>query len=152
RAERFRAERQSDEKKRRELLHAEQKVQRARLLELKHWWLQRMATGPRPLRRQSTRNWLKFLASVAQDPAMLVWLDQAQSRKQHPNENFAREVMELFTLGEGHYTEKDVSEAARALTGWSYDRLNQEFAHRPRLHDAGEKVFLGRKGDLTGED
>ena len=66
-----------------------------------------------------------MLIAVAKDPAMLIWLDQAQSRKEHPNENFAREVMELFTLGEGHYTEQDVTEAARALTGWSYDRPTQ---------------------------
>jgi uncharacterized protein (DUF1800 family) len=81
----------------------------------------------------------------------MVWLDQAQSRKEHPNENFAREVMELFTLGEGHYTEKDVTEAARALTGWTYDRINQEFAERPRLHDPGEKTFLGHTGPLRPE-
>ena len=103
-------------------------------------------------RHQATGNWLTLLTAVAQDPAMLVWLDQGQSRKEHPNENFAREVMELFTLGEGHYTEKDVTEAARALTGWSYDRLNQEFIERPRQHDEGEKTFLGRTGNLTGAD
>jgi hypothetical protein len=63
-----------------------------------------------------------LLTEAGKDPAMLVWLDQAQSRKEHPNENFAREVMELFALGEGHYTEHDITEAARALTGWSLDR------------------------------
>jgi uncharacterized protein (DUF1800 family) len=89
---------------------------------------------------------------MAKDPAMLIWLDQAQSRKQHPNENFAREVMELFTLGEGHYTEKDVTEAARAFTGWSCNRIDQEFVERPRTHDYGEKTVLGRTGDLQGED
>ena len=89
---------------------------------------------------------------MAKDPAMLVWLDQAQSRKEHPNENFAREVMELFTLGEGHYTEKDVTEAARALTGWTYDRPNQQFVNRPALHDPGLKTVLGLTGYLNGED
>ena len=59
-------------------------------------------------------NWLELLQALATDPAMLIWLDQAQSRREHPNENFARECLELFTLGEGHYTEKDVTEAARA--------------------------------------
>jgi uncharacterized protein (DUF1800 family) len=184
RADRFMEARKADAETRRKLLQEEQRRQRQRSVELKFWWLERMAKGPRPLqekmtlfwhghfatstekvkdaylmwlqndlfRQQATGNWLKLLIAVAQDPAMLVWLDQAQSRKEHPNENFAREVMELFTLGEGHYTEKDVSEAARALTGWSYDRLNQEFAHRPRLHDAGQKTFLGRTGDLTGAD
>src|SRR5208282_1230855 len=72
--------------------------------------------------------------------------------KEHPNENFAREVMELFTLGEGHYTEKDVTEAARALTGWSLDRLNEKFIYRPAFHDNGVKTFLGRTGNLNGED
>jgi len=83
---------------------------------------------------------------------MLVWLDQGQSRKDHPNENFAREVMELFTLGEGHYTEKDVTEAARAMTGWAYDRRDQEFIERPRAHDTGVKTFLGKTGNFNGND
>jgi uncharacterized protein (DUF1800 family) len=83
---------------------------------------------------------------------MLIWLDQAQSRKDHPNENFAREVMELFALGEGHYTEKDITEGARALTGWSLDQETQQFIERPRIHDAGEKTFLGRTGNFNGED
>src|SRR5262249_14809827 len=97
-------------------------------------------------------NWLDLLIEVAQDPAMLVWLDQAQSRKEHPNENFAREVMELFALGEGHYTEKDITEGARALTGWSYDRANQKFAERPMFHDRGEKVIFGKRGNFDGQD
>ena len=103
-------------------------------------------------RRLATDNWLNILYEVARDPAMLIWLDQAQSRKDHPNENFAREVMELFTLGEGHYTEKDVTEAARALTGWSLDRMDQQFMERPRIHDLGIKTFLGRTGNLDGRD
>jgi uncharacterized protein (DUF1800 family) len=97
-------------------------------------------------------NWLRLLTTVAKDPAMLVWLDQGQSRKDHPNENFAREVMELFTLGEGHYTEKDVTEAARAMTGWTYDRRDQEFIERPRVHDSGVKTFLGKTGNFNGDD
>jgi uncharacterized protein (DUF1800 family) len=83
---------------------------------------------------------------------MLVWLDQAQSRKEHPNENFAREAMELFALGEGHYSEKDISEGARALTGWSYDRLGQKFINRRFQHDSGEKVIFGKRGNFDGED
>ncbi len=83
---------------------------------------------------------------------MLVWLDQAQSRKEHPNENFAREVMELFALGEGHYTEKDITEAARALTGWSYERPSQKFTERPMWHDRGEKTIFGKTGNFDGED
>ena len=83
---------------------------------------------------------------------MLIWLDQAQSRKEHPNENFAREVMELFALGEGNYTEKDITEAARALTGWSVDRLNQQFVYRERQHDESSKTVLGRVGNFSGDD
>jgi uncharacterized protein (DUF1800 family) len=101
-------------------------------------------------RRLGTGNWLQLLVAVAKDPAMLIWLDQAQSRKAHPNENFAREVMELFTLGEGHYTERDVTEAARALTGWSYDRAAQDFVNRPMLHDRGLKTIFGQTGDFDG--
>ncbi|HWY77625.1 MAG TPA: DUF1800 domain-containing protein [Verrucomicrobiae bacterium] len=184
RQERLMEARKADEQTRRNLFQEQQRSQRQRIVELKGWWLRRMAEGSRPLqekmtlfwhghfatsmekvrdaylmwrqndlfRKQATGNWLKLLVAVAQDPAMLIWLDQAQSRKAHPNENFAREVMELFTLGEGHYTEKDVTEAARALTGWSYDRINQEFVERPRIHDDGEKTFLGRTGDLDGND
>jgi uncharacterized protein (DUF1800 family) len=103
-------------------------------------------------RRLATGNWLDVLTEVATDPAMLVWLDQAQSRKEHPNENFAREVMELFALGEGHYTEKDITEAARALTGWSYDRPAQRFVERPNWHDTSEKVIFGQRGNFDGYD
>lgn len=103
-------------------------------------------------RRLATGNWLQMLIEVGQDPAMLIWLDQAQSRKDHPNENFAREVMELFALGEGHYTEKDITEAARALTGWALDREAQKFADRPRLHDEGTKTVLGQTGNFDGRD
>jgi uncharacterized protein (DUF1800 family) len=103
-------------------------------------------------RRLATGNWLQLLVEVAKDPAMLIWLDQAQSRREHPNENFAREVMELFALGEGHYTEKDIAEAARALTGWSLDRAQQRFIERPFQHDAGTKTVLGRTGELDGND
>ncbi|HTG43698.1 MAG TPA: DUF1800 domain-containing protein [Verrucomicrobiae bacterium] len=103
-------------------------------------------------RRNASGNWLQLLTEVSKDPAMLVWLDQAQSRKEHPNENFAREVMELFALGEGHYTERDITEGARAFTGWTFDRLNQEFTYRPNWHDDGNKLFLGQSGRFTGDD
>src|SRR6266545_1718669 len=103
-------------------------------------------------RRRASGNWLELLTAVAKDPAMLIWLDQAESRKQHPNENFAREVMELFALGEGHYTEQDISEAARALTGWSLNRVQQKFEYRSAIHDAGLKTVLGRSGNLSGND
>jgi uncharacterized protein (DUF1800 family) len=103
-------------------------------------------------RRNAAGNWLVMLEAVSKDPAMLLWLDQAQSRKEHPNENFAREVMELFTLGEGNYTEKDITEAARALTGWTFDRAAQEFAFRASGHDRGPKTILGKTGDFDGDD
>jgi uncharacterized protein (DUF1800 family) len=102
-------------------------------------------------RRLGTANWELLLNEVGKDPAMLLWLDQAQSRKEHPNENFAREVMELFALGEGHYTEHDVTEGARALTGWSLDPATENFIYRPRIHDEGIKTFLGRTGNLDGD-
>jgi uncharacterized protein (DUF1800 family) len=103
-------------------------------------------------RRLGSGDWLTLLRAVATDPAMLVWLDQAQSRQLHPNENFARECMELFTLGEGHYTEKDVTEAARAMTGWSLDRIKEEYLYRPMTHDNGVKTVLGQTGRWKGED
>lgn len=103
-------------------------------------------------RRLAAGNWLELLIEAGKDPAMLVWLDQAQSRKDHPNENFAREVMELFALGEGHYTEKDITEAARALTGWGLDRQAEKYVYRPGTHDEGTKTFLGKTGNLDGED
>ncbi len=184
RQQRFAALRTATEEKRRELQQQEQRLQREHMTELRGWWLQRMARGPRPLqekltlfwhghfatsvekvreayfmwrqnelfRRLGSGSWLELLIEAGQDPAMLVWLDQAQSRKEHPNENFAREVMELFALGEGHYTEKDITEAARALTGWGLDRAAEKFVYRPFQHDEGTKSLLGKTGNLDGED
>ena len=104
------------------------------------------------LRREALGNFATLLHEVAKDPAMLVWLDNARSRKGAPNENFAREVMELFTLGVGHYSEQDVKEAARAFTGWSIDPATGAYRYRPFFHDGGEKVVLGRRGRLDGDD
>src|SRR5262245_43126948 len=81
-----------------------------------------------------------LLSAVAHDPAMLTWLDAPSNRKGHPNENLARELMELFSMGVGHYTETDVKEAARALTGWSLD--DDAFTDIPARHDGGEKTIL----------
>jgi uncharacterized protein (DUF1800 family) len=103
-------------------------------------------------RQKATGSWKDLLVAISQDPAMLIWLDNAQSKKDHPNENYARELMELFTLGEGHYTEKDVLESARAFTGWSLSREDQSFANRRRIHDTGSKTFLGRTGPFDGGD
>ena len=103
-------------------------------------------------RRYGMGSWLDLLEVVTKDPAMLLWLDQAQSRKEHPNENYAREVMELFALGEGNYTEKDVTEAARAFTGYTLNRGRMEYEYRPYMHDEGQKTVLGKTGNLGGMD
>ena len=103
------------------------------------------------LRTHAGGNFGKLLHAVAKDPAMVIYLDSASNRKGKPNENFAREVMELFTLGEGRYTETDVREAARAFTGWSIDPDSGDFKWRPTLHDEGTKTVLGRTGNFDGD-
>jgi uncharacterized protein (DUF1800 family) len=103
------------------------------------------------LRAYALGNFGAFLHAIAKDPAMVVYLDSAQNRRGAPNENFAREVMELFALGEGHYAEADVKEAARAFTGWSLDRETGTFLFRPGLHDDGIKTVLGHTGRLDGD-
>jgi len=103
------------------------------------------------LRANALGNFGTLLHSVSKDPAMLIYLDGAGSRKGHPNENFAREVMELFTLGEGHYTELDVREAARAYTGWSIDRPTMTYLWRPNFHDTDTKTVLGQTGNFDGD-
>ena len=162
----------------------EQQTIQRRMLELRGWWLKRMASGPRPLqeklvlfwhghfatsmekvrnpyymwrqnelfRRLGAGGWEQLLIEAGKDPAMLIWLDQAQSKKDHPNENFAREVMELFALGEGHYTEHEIGEAARALTGWSLDFTTLGFIFRPYYHDYREKTIFGQTGNFDGDD
>ncbi len=104
------------------------------------------------LRRHALGDFGALLREVARDPAMLIYLDGARNRRRAPNENFAREVMELFTLGEGHYTEDDVKQAARAFAGWSVDRRTGRFVERPRWRDPGPKTVLGHTGDLDGDD
>jgi len=103
------------------------------------------------LRQYAVGDFGDFLHAIAKDPAMIVYLDSVQNRKGAPNENFAREVMELFTLGEGRYSEQDVKEAARAFTGWSLERETGAFVFRPRLHDDGTKVVLDKAGNLDGD-
>jgi uncharacterized protein (DUF1800 family) len=103
------------------------------------------------LRRHALGNFGTLLHAVARDPAMVVYLDSASNRKGQPNENFAREVMELFTLGEGNYTERDIKEAARAFTGWGIDPDTGQFVFRRRAHDDGVKTVLGRTGELDGD-
>ncbi len=121
-----------------------------------------------------------LLQAVAKDPAMLIYLDTVDSTKDHPNENFARELMELFSLGVGNYSEGDVRESARAFTGWritneappavkpnspglteeekrklreeAYRAYEPAFLVQPRLHDSGSKTFLGKSGAFGGEE
>jgi uncharacterized protein (DUF1800 family) len=100
--------------------------------------------------RNATGNFRDLLTGVAKDPAMLVFLDAGHNVKDAPNENFGREVMELFTMGVGNYTEKDIREAARAFTGWVNDDLS--FKVIEAKHDTGEKSFLGRVGNFDGVD
>ena len=103
------------------------------------------------IREKSLGNFGDLLKAVSQSPAMLQFLNNQQNKKGHPNENFAREVMELFTLGLGNYTEKDVQEGARAFTGWSF-LPDGSFFERPRQHDFGPKTFLGKTGNFDGND
>lgn len=103
------------------------------------------------LRGQALGNFRSLLHAVARDPAMIIYLDTATNRRGRPNENFAREVMELFTLGEGNYGEADIREAARAFTGWSLDADTARFVQRPFVHDNGEKTVLGRSGNFDGD-
>ena len=103
------------------------------------------------LRREALGNFSRLLHGIARDPAMLVWLDGGRNRDGAPNENFAREVMELFTLGEGHYKQADVADAARAFTGFYVDRAHERAVFRPRLHDAGAKRILGAEGNFDAD-
>jgi len=107
--------------------------------------------------------WSELVLGVAQDPAMLIYLDGAQNRAESPNENFARELFELFTLGEGNYTEKDIQESARAFTGWSVGTSADKkaglqlgsrpvFKNVPKWHDPKSKTIFGASGNFDGTD
>ena len=101
-------------------------------------------------RAQASGRFRDLLVGILKDPAMLVYLDNGENIKSHPNENFGRELLELFTMGVGNYSERDVREAARAFTGWTNDVL--EFKLDAAQHDGGAKTFLGKTGPLNGED
>ncbi len=92
-----------------------------------------------------------LLFQVAESPAMLQFLSNQQNQKNHPNENFAREVMELFTVGRGNYTEDDIKQSARAFTGYGFNK-DGEFVTRKFVHDDGPKAFMGKTGNFNGED
>ena len=133
---------------------SEEKVRNPVLLAQQNQMFRERAMGP----------WSDLVLGVAQDPAMLIYLDGARSRPEQPNENFARELFELFTLGEGNYTEKDIQEAARAFTGWSIqmrpkpgEAMDEEthtpsFLNRPRWHDGKSKRIFGKTGNFDGAD
>ncbi len=147
---------------------------------LKAWWVYRMVAGPDPLGERLALFWHdhfatsaakvgpmvrrqneifrelgrapygELLTRVVHDPALLVWLDAPENTRGRPNENLARELMELFTLGVGNYTETDVKAAARALTGWTVE--DGRFRDDPVRHDDGEKTILARRGRWRGDD
>ncbi|HET9847286.1 MAG TPA: DUF1800 domain-containing protein [Candidatus Dormibacteraeota bacterium] len=108
-------------------------------------------------RKMALANFDELLKAVSKDPAMMVYLDTETNRKGKPNENYARELMELFTTGIGHYTENDVQESARAFTGWTLRggkqlRYATDSVFVARLHDNGSKTFMGKTGNFTGDD
>src|SRR5713226_9619494 len=120
--------------------------------------------GPAPLfiqnqlfRTMALANFDDLLKAVSKDPAMMLYLDTETNRKGRPNENYARELMELFTTGIGHYTEDDVRESARAFTGWTLKGAQQQryttvSAFNPKYFDSGQKTFMGKTGNFTGDD
>jgi uncharacterized protein (DUF1800 family) len=103
------------------------------------------------IRTNALGSFADMLKAVSKSPAMLQFLNNQQNRKLKPNENFAREVMELFTMGRGNYTEHDVKEAARAFTGWAFNPKG-EFVFRKNQHDDGSKTFMGKTGNFNGDD
>ena len=116
------------------------KVENMRLMERQNETLRQGAFG----------DFRDLVISISRDPAMIVWLDNQENRRGHPNENYARELMELFTLGEGHYSEEDVREAARAFTGWH--QRGGAFFFDAEAHDDGRKEILGHRGRFDGAD
>ena len=101
-------------------------------------------------RANALGNFKTLLVQVSQSAAMLNFLNNQQNHKGHPNENFARELMELFTLGRGNYTEQDIKQSARAFTGWMHDEAGN-FKFNPKTHDDGDKTFFGQTGNFDGE-
>ncbi len=121
---------------------SDQKVQDAYLMWMQNETLRARALGP----------FGYLLKDITRDPAMLKWLDLVRSNKKEPNENFAREFFELFALGEGHYTEADIKESARAFTGYRIDGRENKFVFASRQHDDGDKTIFGQTGKFDGDD
>ncbi len=170
------------EEQRRKLNNEMQVRERAAMLGLQAWWVERMTHSPRPLqekmalfwhghfatsaqkvkssaanyqfnsllREHAIGNFKTLTTAVGQSPAMLRYLDNVQNVKGQPNENWARELMELFTMGVGHYTENDIKESARAFTGWGMD--NGQFRFHEERHDFGQKTVFGKTGNFDGWD
>ncbi len=165
---------------RKQMTQQVQREKREQIGDLNYAWVNQMGSGKETLREKMTLFWHghfacrslnpdyvqrqnnvlrehalgKFgdlLGAISKDPAMLQFLNNQQNRKQSPNENFAREVMELFTLGRGNYTEKDIKEAARSFTGWGFNARG-EFVFRKNQHDDGPKTIFGKTGNFSGED
>ncbi|HEX5002819.1 MAG TPA: DUF1800 domain-containing protein [Bacteroidia bacterium] len=157
-----------------------QRTERQARLKLGYLWFTKMAAAPNPfpekmaffwsghfacrvnsaqfglryvnaLRKNALGNFGDLLRAMIRDAALLQFLNNNQNVKGNPNENFAREFFELFTLGRGNYTEQDVKEAARALTGWGFDREGL-FTFRTQLHDSGTKTIFGNSGNYDGDD
>jgi len=157
-----------------------QKLNRAKIVELNVAWVNRIFNPTELLRERMTLFWANhfvckaqnafhiqqfnnilrenalgnfgdFVKEVSKSASMIKYLNAKQNKKQLPNENFARELMELFTLGVGNYTEKDIKEAARAFTGWNH-KINGDFILKTKQHDFEEKEFFGETGKFDGED
>lgn len=153
---------------------------RKKILDLNYAWINRLVNPKEVLRERMTLFWANhfvckdnsvvhiqqfnnvlrtyalgdfrtFVKAISKEAAMLKYLNGKQNRKNQPNENFARELMELFTLGEGQYSEKDIKESARAFTGYNYD-FKGSFKFRARQHDEGIKTFFGKSGNFSGND
>ena len=103
------------------------------------------------LRKHALGNFKDFVKAISKEPSMIKYLNTKQNRKLKPNENFARELMELFTLGADNYSEKDIKESARAFTGYNF-KLNGDFILRRIHHDEGQKIFFGKTGNFNGDD
>ncbi|WP_299550752.1 DUF1800 domain-containing protein [Seonamhaeicola sp.] len=103
------------------------------------------------LRQHALGNFRAFVVAISKQAAMTKYLNTKQNKKQKPNENFARELMELFTLGVGNYTEQDIKESAKAFTGYSHN-MQGDFVFRRRVHHEGTKTFFGKSGNFNGED
>jgi uncharacterized protein (DUF1800 family) len=158
----------------------QRKEDREKIKDLNVQWFQQMVSSEAQLREKMTLFWhdhfatrsqkplfvqlqnntlRKFalgkfgdlLTAVAKDPAMLHFLNNQQNKKQSPNENFARELLELFTLGIGNYTEQDIKEAARGFTGWASDQKGN-FIFNRKAHDNDAKTFMGKTGNFDGDD